>query len=77
MSRFTKPGIVIPIFLNLIFVAVIPFYLGFPDRFSVGPLLLAAFAFPWLLSFVIGSIIQYADKSSKRRREEKEHSDFV
>ncbi|MCP4143753.1 MAG: hypothetical protein GY752_00560 [bacterium] len=77
MSWIKRPAVVIPLFLNLLFVAVIPFYLGFPERFSIGPMLLAAFAFPWLLAFVVVSIIRQVGNNTKRKREEKEHSDFV
>ena len=77
MSRFTKPGIVIPIFFNMILLMGIPYFLRFSSNMSIRPLILAAFAFPWLLSFIVSSIIQHSDKSSKRRRQEKEQSDFV
>lgn len=85
MAKVSNPYVLIPIFLNVILLMGLPFFGGIEEVARLIPLLVLAFAFPWILAWVIGKIVHramtdYPDccgRGTPRHGDAPDNSDFV
>lgn len=78
MAKQLNPGIAIAIFLNVILLLGIPSF-GEGEVERIGPLLVLAFAMPWILYWVVGRVLAGMRKNVRedRRRDDDGPPDFV
>lgn len=78
MAKSINPGIAIAIFLNVILLLGIPFF-GEGEVGRIAPLLLLAFAMPWILCWAVGRLIAEfrGGSSPDRERDGDGPPDFV
>lgn len=77
MSLKRNPYLLIPIFLNVILLAGVPYFGGLTDVVGLVPLLVLAFATPWFLYFLIGRILADVEKKARREGDGPEDTDFI
>ena len=77
MARKPSPFITIPIFLNLILLAGIPYFGGMTEVVGLIPVLVLALATPWLLYFIIGRILESVAREARKRDNGDGDTDFI
>jgi uncharacterized membrane protein len=76
-AHLKTPFVIIPLFLNVIFLMGIPFFNGLPVMTPVAALLFLGVTGPWMMYFVVWVIVDAAAKNSARKRAQGEDVDFV
>ena len=80
MAHLKTRFVLIPIFLNLVLLAGIPYYHTFSTSsmfHSLFSLVALAMIFPWVMFFVVGAFFDFIARNSAKKRDEVENSDFV
>ena len=76
MTR-SRVHLVIPVFLNLLLLAGIPYFKTPGDPGVKAILVVLGLALPWIVHFAVSELIRNQRVANAKRRQEDENSDFV
>ena len=77
MNLKRNPYLLIPIFLNVILLAGLPYFGGLTEVAGLIPVIVLALATPWFLYFLIGRILADVEKKARRESDGPEDTDFI
>lgn len=77
MVRKRNPYLMIPLFFNLILLVGIPYFGGMGEVAFLIPVLVLAFATPWILYFIIGRILESVAREARERDNGDKDTDFI
>ena len=68
MVRWSSPGILVPLVLNLMVLTVVPRVFAENPPSTAVPLLVLVMAWPWFLSWIVGRVLKgHAEKIARQR----------
>ena len=77
MAGSKKQHLIIPIFLNLILLAGVPFFKTPAETGAKLILVIFGLALPWIVHYVIGNIITSQQSAKEEQPQKEENTDFV